>query len=122
MILNFNGMKPGIGQLPFFGGHVPRNPFKIQNENRVKHRHQEQRNKGSDGEATDLRIAERFPQRAAFQRERKQSKNRCAHGDHHRSNTLDPRVRKSTLQWLALFVHLLDEVEEHNHVADDDAD
>ena len=122
MILNFNGIKPDISQLPFFGGHVPRNPLQIQDENRVKNRNQEQGDKCSDGESTDLGIAERFPERAAFERERKQSKNRCAHGDHHRSNTLDPGVRKSTLQWLALFVHLLDEVEEHNQVADDDAD
>src|ERR1700693_5348075 len=109
MTLNFNGLKPGRSRLPFFGCDVPSNPFKIQNENRVKHGNQEQRNKGSDGEATDLGVAERFPQRPAFERERKQSKNRCAHGDHHRSNTLDSSVRKSTLQRLPPFVAFLDE-------------
>jgi hypothetical protein len=37
MILNLNELKRGRSPLPFFGSNVPGNPFKIQDENRVKH-------------------------------------------------------------------------------------
>jgi hypothetical protein len=56
----------------------------------------------------------------AFEGEREQSKDRCAHGDHYGSNTLDPSIGKSTLQRFPFFVHFLDEIEEHDYVADDD--
>src|SRR5882672_9015932 len=106
------GLVPlATSRLPFFGCYVPRNPLQIQDKNRVKDRDQEQGDEGSDGESADLGIAERFPERATFECERKQSKYRCAHGDHHGSKTLNPGIRKSTLQRLPLFVHLLDEVE-----------
>src|SRR5260370_35228798 len=77
---------------------------------------------GSDSECDDLAIAKRFPQRTTFECERKQSKDCCAHGDHHRSNTLNPGVRKSALQRLSLVMHLFDEVEQHDDMADDDSD
>src|SRR6266478_8438635 len=102
-------LKLGRSRLPFFGCYVPSNPLQVQDKNRVKDRDQEQGDESSDGEPADLGIAERFPERATFERERKQSKYRCAHGDHHRSKTLNPGIRKSTLQRLSLFVHLRSE-------------
>jgi len=63
--------KLGRSRLPFFGCYVPRNPLQIQNKNRVKDRNQEQGDEGSDGESADLGIAERFPERATFECERK---------------------------------------------------
>src|SRR5713101_6046372 len=102
--LYLSGLLRAPGRLPF-------DPLEIEDKDRVEDRDQEQGDEGCDGESADLGIAERFPERAPFERERKQSKNRCAHGDHHGSNPLNPGIRKSTLQRLPLFVHLLDEVE-----------
>src|SRR6267143_166594 len=101
----------GTSRLLLFGCYIPPNPLQVQNKNRIEDRNQEQGDEGSDVESADLGIAERFPERATFECERKQSKYRCAHGDHHGSKTLNPGIRKSTLQRLPLFVHLLDEVE-----------
>src|SRR5258708_28685641 len=99
--------------------YLPSYPFEIEHKNRVEDRYQEQGDEGGDGESADLGIAQRFPERATFECERKQCKDRCAHGDHHGSNTLDSCIRNSTLEWFALFVHFLDEVEEHDDMADD---
>src|SRR6266446_3884465 len=107
-------------RLLFSGRHVPRNPLQVQNKNRVKDRDQEQRDEGSDGESANLGIAERLPERPPFERERKQSKDGRPDGDHYRTNALNAGIGKSTFEWFALFVHLLDEIEEHDHVADDD--
>src|SRR5580692_7335758 len=100
----------------------PFDPLEIEYKNRVEDRDQEQGDEGSDGQSADLGIAQWLPQRAAFECERKQSKDRCAHGDQYWANTLNSSIRKSTLQRLTLFVHFLDEVEEHDHMADDDTD
>src|SRR6266481_9968005 len=86
----------------------PFDPFEIEYKDRVKDRNQEQRDEGSDGETADLGVAERFPEGATFECERKQSKDRCANGDHHWANTFNPGIRQSTLQRLSLFVHLFD--------------
>src|SRR6267378_4651343 len=101
----------GTSRLLLFGCYIPPNPLQVQNKNRVEDRNQEQRDEGSDSESTDLRITERFPEWATLECEREQSKDRRADGDHHRPDTLNPSIRKSTLQWFPLFVHLLDEVE-----------
>src|SRR5260370_5730394 len=115
-------LKLGRSRLPFLGCYVPRNPLQVQDKNRVKNGDQEQSDEGSDGESADLGIAEGLPERATFEREGKQSKDRCSHGNHHGPNALNPGIRKSTLQWLPLFVHLLAEVEEHDYIPDDDPD
>src|SRR6266404_101527 len=100
----------------------PFDPLEIEYKNRVEDWDQEQRNEGSDGESADLGVAQGFPERATFKCERKQRKDSCGHSDHHGSNALNAGIGKSTLQRLPLFVHLLDEVEQHDHMADDDAD
>src|SRR5258708_2066913 len=90
---------------------LPFDPLQIEYKNRVENRYQEQGNEGCDGESADLGIAQGFPERAAFECERKQSKNRCAHGDHHGTNAFNSGIGKSTLQRLAHFLHLHDEVQ-----------
>src|SRR6266478_4315361 len=112
----------GTSRLLLFGCYIPGNPLQVQNKNRIEDRDQEQGDEGSDGESTDLRITERFPEWPTLECEREQSKDRRADGDHHRPDTLNPGIRKSSLQGLALFVHLLDEVEQYDHMADDDPD
>src|SRR5713101_1398726 len=99
----------------------PFDPLEIEYKNRVEDRDQEQGDEGCDGESADLRIAQRFPERATFECERKQSEDGCAYGDHHGPNTLNAGIGKSTLQRFALFVHVLNEIEQHDDVADDDA-
>jgi len=99
----------------------PFDPLQVEYKNRVEDRDQEQGDEGSDGESADLGIAQRFPERATFECEGKQSKDGCADGDHHGSNTLNAGIRKSTLQRLALFVHLLNEIEQHDDMAYDDS-
>src|SRR5580704_2501986 len=76
---------------------VPFDQLQIEYKNRVKDRDQERSDESSDGESTDLGIAQRFPERATFECAREQGKDRCAHGDHHGSNALNPGIRKSTL-------------------------
>jgi len=100
----------------------PFDPLEIEHKDRVEDWDQEQSDEGSDGKSADLGIAQRFPERATFKCEREQRKDSCAHGEHHGANTLNSGIRKSSLQGFPLFVHLLDEVEEHDHMADDDAD
>src|SRR6266851_6183080 len=112
----------GTSRLLLFGCYIPPNPLQVQNKNRIKDRDQEQGDEGSDGESTNLGIAERFPERTTFKCERKQRKDGCTHGDHHGTNALNPGIRESSLQGLALFVHLLDEVEQYDHMADDNPD
>src|SRR5206468_10710253 len=58
----------GGSRLPFFGCYVPRNPLQVQDKDRVEDWHQEQGDKGGDGEAANLGIAERLPERATLDR------------------------------------------------------
>src|SRR3954447_24071914 len=81
-----------------FVSRFPFDPLQIEYKNRVEDRDQEQRNEGSYRESADLGIAQRFPERATFECERKQSQDRRAHSDHHGSNTLNAGVRKCALQ------------------------
>src|SRR6266566_894674 len=99
----------------------PFDPLQIEYKNRVEDRDQEQGDEGSDRESANLGIAQRFPERATFECKRKQSEDSCAHGDHHGPNALNTGIGKSTLQRLALFVHLLNEIEQHNDMAYDDS-
>src|SRR5260370_36590707 len=92
----------------------PTDPLQIEYKNRVEDRDQQQGDEGRDGESAHLGVAEGFPERAAFESERKQSKDRGGHSDHHRSNTLNPGIRKSALQGPSLFVNSLDEVADHH--------
>src|SRR5713226_2516748 len=101
----------GTRRLLLFGCYIPPNPLQVQNKNRIEDRDQEQGDEGSHGESTNLGIAERNTERTTFKCETKQLKDRCTHGDHHGPDTLDARIRKSTLQRLPFFVHLLDEIE-----------
>src|SRR5258708_2378290 len=66
--------------------HLPLDPLEVKDKNRVEARHQQQGDEGSDSQSADLGIAERLPERAAFEGEWKQSKDRCAYCDHHRAN------------------------------------
>src|SRR5260370_3735258 len=82
----------------------PSDPLQIEYKNRVEDRDQQQGDEGRDGESAHLGVAEGFPERAAFESERKQSKDRGGHSDHHRSNTLNPGNRKNALHKLSLFI------------------
>ena len=70
---------PVVSRFPF-------DPLEIEDKNRVKNRDQEQGDERGDGESADLGVAQRFPERATFECERKQSQDRRAHGDHHGSS------------------------------------
>src|SRR5260370_17327863 len=110
----------GTSRLLLFGCYIPPNPLQVQNKNRIEDRDQEQGDEGSDGESTNLGIAERFPERTTFKCERKQRKDRCTHGDHHGTNALNPGIRKSSLQGLALSFHPLNKSQQSNHMLTND--
>jgi hypothetical protein len=55
---------------------LPFDPFEVEYKNCVEDRDQEQGDERGDGESADLGIAKRFPERAAFECERKQGQNR----------------------------------------------
>src|SRR5580704_10516668 len=99
----------------------PANDLQVEHEYAVKDRHQEQSDKGSDAKSTDLRVTKRLPQRTAFESKREKGQDRCSHCDHYRANSLDAGIRKRLREWLALCVHFLDEVEQHDDVADNHA-
>src|SRR6266404_6297251 len=99
----------------------PFDPLQIEYKDGVEDWDQQQGDERCDGQSADLCVAQRFPERATFKCERKQSKDRRGHCDHHRSNTLDSGIRKSAFQRFALFVHLLNEVEQHDDMAYDDS-
>ena len=46
----------------------------------------------------------------------------AANGDHDRPNALDAGVGQSAFQRFALLMHFLNEIEQHDHMADDDSD
>ena len=54
--------------------------------------------------------------------ERKESKDCSAYRDQDGSEADDPCIKQCFFERLAFFVHLLDEVKQHDDVADDDAD
>src|SRR5258707_59580 len=100
-------MRIGCSWLPFSDlllafSCFPLDPLEIEDKNGVEDRNQQKGDEGSDSQSADLGIAERLPERATFECEWKQSKDRCAYRDHHRANALDPGIRKSALQRLAL--------------------
>ena len=101
---------------------IPVNDLHVEHENAVKNRHQEQSDKGSDAKSTDLRVAKRLPQRTTFESKREKSQDRCSHGDHYRANSLDAHIGQRLDQGLALCVHFLDEVEQHDDLAHNHAD
>jgi hypothetical protein len=61
----------------------------IEYKNGIEGRDQEQGDKSSNGKSADLGITDEFPERATFERERKQSKNCCTHRDYHGANPLN---------------------------------
>ena len=99
----------------------PSNDLQVEHEDAVKDRHQEQSDKGSDAKSTDLRVTKRLPQRTAFESKREKSQDRCSHCDHHGPDSLDAGIRKRLREGLAFCVHFLDEVEQHDDVANNHA-
>src|SRR5438552_19204 len=95
----------------------PSNDLQVEHEYAVKDRHQEQSDKGSDAKSTDLRVTKRLPERTTFESKREKSQDRCSHCDHHGPDSLDAGIGQRLNQWLALCVHFLDEVEQHDDVA-----
>src|ERR1700687_2189798 len=101
---------------------LPANDLQVKHEDAVKNRHQEQSDKGSDAKSTDLRVTKRLPQRTAFESKREKSQDRCSHWCQYKANSLGARIGQGLDQWLALCVHFLDEVEQHDDVADNHPD
>ena len=55
----------------------PLHEFQVEHEDRIDHRHEQQRDKGRCRETADLRVTERLPERPPVQREREQSDHGC---------------------------------------------
>jgi hypothetical protein len=105
-------------------GHSKARPFydfQIQDKNGIEDRDQQQGDERGNPETANLRVAQRLPQRPPMYGEREQGQDGGADGDHNRPQTNDSRVQQRLLERFPFFVHFLDEIEEHDHVADDDA-
>src|SRR4030095_10115412 len=100
---------------------APFHKFEVQDERRVENGNQKQRHKGGDREAADLRVTERFPQRAAVRRQREKRDDGRRDGDEDRPQPHDTGIEQSLDERLTRFVAFLDEVEQHDDMADDDA-
>src|ERR1035437_2305376 len=100
----------------------PLHDFQVEDGDAVEDRDQKKRDEGSNCQSADLGVAERLPERSAVAGEEEESENRCADGNEDGAQTLDSSVANGLLERLARFVHFLDEIEEHDNVADDNAD
>src|SRR6516165_3733446 len=96
---------------------APGHNLQIEHKDRIKHRYEQERDERRHSQSSNLRIAKRLPQRPAVNRERVERQDRRAHRDHHRSQPDDTGVEQCLLERLTLLMHLLDEIEEHDHVA-----
>src|SRR5208283_2475795 len=100
---------------------VPGEYLQVQHKYRVELRNHQQGNKGSDCQSTNLRIAERLPEWTAMQGQREKRQHGRSDGDHHRPQSNDAGIDHCFLERLAHGVTLLDEVEEHDNMTDDNA-
>src|SRR6202163_2137880 len=97
--------------------YLPSYPFQVEHENGGENGIEMKGNKCCHGRASNLGVAECLPQRPAFESKREECEDGRSNGDHDGPDTLDARIGQGTVEWLALFVHLLDEVGEHDDVA-----
>jgi hypothetical protein len=72
--------------------------------------------------STDLGVTEWLPQRPAVRRQREQREHGRGRGDEDRAQPHDARIDEGDAQGRSFLVLLLDEVEEDDDVAHDDAD
>ena len=101
---------------------APRDPLQVQHGDRIQNRHQPKRDESRYAQSADLGVAEWLPERPAMTSQGEESQHGCGNGDHHRAQTLDSGVKQGLLQRSAVLPALFDEVEEHDDVANDDAD
>src|ERR1035438_1850158 len=105
----------------FEGGRfIPANNLQIEHTDGIHDGHQQESDYRGGAEASDLRVTHRFPERAAVDGERDQSHHGGADGNEHRAQAHDAGVENRFFEGLALRVFLLDEIEEHDDVTDDD--
>jgi len=95
--------------------------MQVSREDRVEERDEDEGHPSRDGESPHLRVAERIPQRSAVHRERDEPEHGGADGDEHRAQSHEAGL-VSVLERSPPLTRLLDEVEEPDRVAHDDAD
>src|SRR5215471_12942884 len=100
--------------LPF---HEPQ----IQHGDAVKDRHEQKGDESGNSQSADLRVTKRLPQRTAVARQRKQRQDGGAHGNQNRPKSFNSGVPNRLLECFAFLMHFLNEIEKHDHVADDDS-
>src|SRR5262249_46497870 len=99
---------------------LPLNPVKILDHDGVENRHEYQRHEGGYAQAANLCVAQWLPKRTAMDCQGEQAQHRSADGDEHGAQPHDAGVDERLVEWLAEGMPLLDEVEEHDYMADDD--
>ena len=104
-------------------GHAsPAHELEVLHRDRVEHRHQDQGDHRRDREAADLGVAERLPQRPAVQRQRNQGERVAPTVISTGRSRMDAGIEQRLASVLRpVPAPLLDEVEQHDHVAHDHA-
>src|ERR1051326_2358978 len=95
----------------------PLDPLQIENKDSVQHGDEQQGNHRRNTKSTDLSVTKRLPQRPAVRRQREERDYRCTHRDQYWTQADNAGVEKRLAQTLAALMGLLNEVEQHNHVA-----
>src|SRR5262249_56258303 len=78
--------------LLLLGGPFPLHELQVQHENAIEDWHKQKRDESCHPEPAYLRVTQRFPERPAMQRERKQRQHRRADGDHDRAQPHDSGI------------------------------
>ena len=102
-------------------GRRPTNHLQIEHEDCVKHGHDQKGDERGHGEPANLRVAEGLPEGPAVGCEGEEGDDGRPHRDGDGSKVSDARIDERIAEGLALFVFLFDEIEQHDDVADDDA-
>src|SRR5262249_41643448 len=101
---------------------LPTNDFQIDDEDRIKHWNDKQRDGGCYRQPANLRIAERFPERTSMQGQWEQGQDCGSDRNEDRPYAQNARIDQRVTKGFAMFVPILDKVEQHNHVTHNDSD
>src|SRR5215469_6729674 len=100
---------------------LPFHDPKIQDGDAVKDGHKQKGNESGNRQSADLRVTKRLPQGTAVARQRKQRQDGRGHSNQNRAESFNSGIPNRLLEWFAFLMHFLNEIEKHDHVADDDA-
>src|SRR5208337_3157322 len=80
---------------------LPLNQFQIHYEDGIQDRHKQQRDKGRNGQTTDLGITQGLPEWASMHGERYESQHGRTDRNHHRAKSHNSSIEECLSQWFS---------------------